>query len=111
MFVIWQTGTKSEECGELMHHCQNCGGVKRHTVIITYDYWGIFWVFNTFGDSSYLLSCEVCNTRLKLDDELLDRSFGDFLKRSPMNHVGCLFLAGIIVLIAVTAIISVLTAN
>ena len=53
-----------------------------------------------------MLYCEVCNDSEKPDDGEMDRLFGDKLTVSSNDHIGCLIVLGIVLLVILIGLLS-----
>ena len=94
--IVWGSGGKVVNCGPVRsQHCDICEKERQFNLILEYQYWGIYWIFNFITEKHYSLLCNICSRGRKLDSEEVE----SHLEENPipfMRRYGCLTLLGII---------------
>lgn len=87
-------------------HCEQCGQECPFELVMTYRYWGFYWVFTMVTSRKYYLTCQRCQAGFALEKEQVERELLDqpvplpFMRRyglaTLMAVIGLFGLAGLV---------------
>lgn len=101
--IIWGSGGDNVDLGEVdTRHCETCGQDRPFHVMLHYEYWGLYYIFNLVSSKEYMLVCEVCQRGWQLDGKEIE----SMVESNPipfMRRFGCLILVVLFVLLLATA--------
>ena len=96
MIVIWGSNSDIVDLGIVnTRPCPTCGMDRPFHLVMHYDYFGFYYIFNMVTKRSYAMQCEVCGAGFEVDKKAVEQDKG----KTPvpfMRRFGCLVLAGIV---------------
>lgn len=105
--IVWGSGGDTVLCGTLGHElCPVCERERPQDLLLSYRYWGLYWVFNMVTKKEYYIACRVCQHGAALDTKLVER---DLVTRSPIpftRRFGLALLAGGFTLVTLFAAVA-----